>query len=79
MSLPATRMNLLACRDQMVLAVAGVDLLKSKREALIADFFRIADTVMDSREEMAKDLPIDYRGYVANDDLFYPVHSFQNN
>ena len=56
MSTSATRMNLLACKDRMALAVAGADLLKSKREALIADFFRIVDTIMDSREEMAKDL-----------------------
>jgi V/A-type H+-transporting ATPase subunit D len=56
MSLPATRMNLLACRDRMALAVAGVDLLKSKREAFISDFFRIVDTIIDSREEMAKEL-----------------------
>jgi V/A-type H+-transporting ATPase subunit D len=56
MSVPATRMNLLSFRDSMALAVAGAELLKSKREALIADFFSIADTIMDSREEMAKDV-----------------------
>jgi V/A-type H+-transporting ATPase subunit D len=49
-------MNLLSFRDSMALAVAGAELLKSKREALIADFFSIADTIMDSREEMAKDV-----------------------
>lgn len=56
MSVPATRMNLLASRERMALAMAGVDLLKSKREALITDFFQIVDTIMDSREEMARDL-----------------------
>jgi len=56
MSVPATRMNLLSFRDSLALAVSGVELLKSKREALIADFFRIADTIMDSREEMARDI-----------------------
>jgi V/A-type H+-transporting ATPase subunit D len=54
MSVPATRMNLLATRQKMVLANEGVNLLKSKREALIEDFFRTADTIMDSREEIGK-------------------------
>lgn len=53
MSLPATRMNLLATRHKMALVRDGVDLLKSKREALIEDFFRTADTVMVEREELA--------------------------
>ena len=56
MSVPATRMNLLAYRERMALALTGADLLKSKREALISDFFRVVDTIMDSREEMARDL-----------------------
>ena len=56
MSVPATRMNLLSFRESLALAVEGAKLLKSKREALIADFFRVADTIMDTREEMAKDL-----------------------
>jgi V/A-type H+-transporting ATPase subunit D len=46
-------MNLLSFRDSLALALAGAELLKSKREALIADFFRIADTIMDNREEIA--------------------------
>ena len=56
MSVPATRMNLLSFQESLVLAAAGAELLKSKREALIADFFRIADTIMGSREEMSKDV-----------------------
>jgi V/A-type H+-transporting ATPase subunit D len=49
-------MNLLSLRQSLAVAVAGAELLKSKREALIADFFMIADTIMDSREEMAKEV-----------------------
>ncbi|MDF1535474.1 MAG: V-type ATP synthase subunit D [bacterium] len=56
MSVPATRINLLASRDRMALAIAGADLLKSKREALISDFFRIVDTIVHSREEMAREV-----------------------
>ena len=56
MSSPATRMNLLASRSSMRLAVQGVELLKSKREALIKDFFGIIDTILTSREEMAREV-----------------------
>ncbi len=56
MSIPATRTNLLEFRARKDLAQEGVDLLQNKREALIRDFFRIVDTIMDSREAMARDL-----------------------
>lgn len=56
MSVPATRMNLLSFRSNLSLAVTGAELLKSKREALIKDFFKVANTIMESREEMAKDI-----------------------
>ncbi|UCF30376.1 MAG: V-type ATP synthase subunit D [bacterium] len=56
MSVPATRMNLLVHRGRLSLARDGVELLKSKREALIKDFFRIVDTIVHSRDEMARDV-----------------------
>ncbi len=56
MSIPATRMTLLSFRDSLELASTGVELLQSKREALLADFFKVADITMGSREEMAKDI-----------------------
>ncbi len=56
MSIPATRTNLLEFRARKDLAQVGVDLLQSKREALIRDFFRIVDTIMDSRKAMARDV-----------------------
>jgi V/A-type H+/Na+-transporting ATPase subunit D len=54
MNTPATRMNLLAHRGRLLLARDGASLLKSKREALIRDFFRVADTILLDREETAK-------------------------
>lgn len=56
MSVPATRMNLLSFRGSLSLAVTGAELLKSKREALVRDFFKVANTVMESREEMSKEV-----------------------
>jgi len=56
MSLPATRMNLMEFRARKDLALEGVDLLKNKRKALIRDFFRIVETVMNSREVIAQDV-----------------------
>ena len=56
MSTPATRMTLLSFRDSLGLASTGVELLQSKREALLADFFKIADITMDSREDMAREI-----------------------
>jgi V/A-type H+-transporting ATPase subunit D len=50
---PATRMNLLASRARLSLAREGAGLLRSKREALIRDFFRVADTIMLDRAEAA--------------------------
>lgn len=56
MSVPATRMNLLSFRGNLSLAVSGAELLKSKREALIKDFFKVANTIIESREEMAREV-----------------------
>jgi V/A-type H+-transporting ATPase subunit D len=56
MSTPATRMTLLSSRDSLELAEKGVELLQSKREALLADLFKIADFTMDSREDIARDI-----------------------
>jgi len=56
LSVPATRMNLLSFRGNLSLAVSGAELLKSKREALIKDFFKVANTIIESREEMAREV-----------------------
>lgn len=47
-----TRMNLLQRRGQITLAFQGVDLLKRKRDALIADFFSMVRSVMEKRNEL---------------------------
>lgn len=47
-----TRMNLLARRTQRDLAQQGVDLLKRKRDALVADFFKIVRQALAARERL---------------------------
>jgi V/A-type H+/Na+-transporting ATPase subunit D len=48
-----TRMNLLLKKGQIKIAVEGVKLLKSKRDALIKEFFSVMDTVILSRDELS--------------------------
>lgn len=45
-------MNLLLLRRQIEVAKRGLELLRSKREALIREFFTVMDRVVESREEM---------------------------
>jgi V/A-type H+-transporting ATPase subunit D len=47
-----TRMNLLQMKGQIKVAVEGVKLLKSKRDALMKEFFAVMDTVILSRDEL---------------------------
>ncbi|MDD1657378.1 MAG: V-type ATP synthase subunit D [Methanomicrobiales archaeon] len=47
-----TRMELLKKRAQIRLAEQGRDLLREKMDALIREFFKIMDTVSDSREKL---------------------------
>lgn len=47
-----TRMNLLQRRNTLRVAVQGVDLLKRKRDALIADFFKIVREALAARERL---------------------------
>ena len=56
MTVSATRMNLMNSRGRLALALEGVELLKSKREALIRDFFRVIDTLIPGREEISEDV-----------------------
>ena len=46
-SVSATRMQLLAHKAQLALARQGLELLEQKRTALMKEFMRIADTVME--------------------------------
>lgn len=48
-----TRMNLLQRRAQLGVAQQGVDLLKRKRDALVADFFKIVRESLAARERLA--------------------------
>jgi len=49
-----TRMNLLLPQNQVKLAQQGVDLLKRKRDALVADFFNIVRRALAARERLTK-------------------------
>ncbi len=47
-------MNLLQRRQQAKIATQGVDLLKRKRDALVADFFNIVRQALAAREQLTK-------------------------
>lgn len=47
-----TRMNLLQRRQQAKIAIQGVDLLKRKRDALVADFFNVVRQSLAARERL---------------------------
>jgi V/A-type H+-transporting ATPase subunit D len=47
-----TRMNLLQRKQQAKVAIQGVDLLKRKRDALVADFFAIVRQSLVARERL---------------------------
>lgn len=49
-----TRSNLLQRRDQLRLAIKGADLLKRKRDALIAEFFDLVKDSLAARRELGK-------------------------
>lgn len=51
-----TRMNLLIKRDQIAIASEGLELLRSKRESLVKEFFAIMDSVVSARDRLRKDL-----------------------
>jgi V/A-type H+-transporting ATPase subunit D len=47
-------MNLLQRKQQAKVAIQGVDLLKRKRDALVADFFNIVRQSLAARERLTK-------------------------
>lgn len=47
-----TRMNLLARRGQLGLAVRGVDLLQKKRDALVREFFGLIHETLEARRQL---------------------------
>ena len=49
-----TRSNLLQRRDQRKLAIRGADLLKRKRDALVAEFFDLVKTSLEARRRLAE-------------------------
>lgn len=52
LSIGHTRMNLLAIKGQLKVAAHSVELLRSKREALIRELFSMMDHVVVSREQV---------------------------
>lgn len=59
-----TRMNMLALKAQAGLAIQGVDLLKRKRDALVAEFFAIVKKTLTAREELAGSCGAAYRSLI---------------
>lgn len=51
-SVGRTRMNLLLLKRQVEVAQRGLELLRSKREALVREFFAVMDRVAESRGQM---------------------------
>ena len=47
-----TRMNLLARRGQLALALRGVDLLQKKRDALVREFLSLVHETLDARRQL---------------------------
>ncbi|MCS7173135.1 MAG: V-type ATP synthase subunit D [Armatimonadetes bacterium] len=47
-----TRMNLLQRKNQLRVALQGVDLLKRKRDALVAEFFRVVRQALEARDRL---------------------------
>ncbi len=47
-----TRMNLLARRSQLGLALRGVDLLQKKRDALVREFFGLVHETLEARRQL---------------------------
>jgi V/A-type H+-transporting ATPase subunit D len=60
-TISATRMELLARKAQIALARQGRDLLEQKRTALMREFLRIADTVMERTEALQHSAAMAYQ------------------
>jgi V/A-type H+-transporting ATPase subunit D len=52
-NLPATRLNLLRSRRRLERMTRGAELLRRKREALVAELFRLARPATDARTQIA--------------------------
>jgi V/A-type H+-transporting ATPase subunit D len=55
-SVGRTRMNLLLLKHRIEVASRGLDMLRSKREALVREFFAIMDRVVQSRDQMESEM-----------------------
>ena len=51
-SVGRTRMNLLLLKRQILVAERGLELLRSKRESIVREFFAVMDRVVESRGQM---------------------------
>ncbi|MBI5044090.1 MAG: V-type ATP synthase subunit D [Nitrospirae bacterium] len=51
-----TRMNLLIKKDQIAIAEDGLELLRSKRESLVKEFFAIMGSVVSARDRLRRDM-----------------------
>ena len=54
LNIPATKINLIRIRDELVLAQEGYDLLEQKRQVLIMEVMRLVDNLRKERQEVER-------------------------